>query len=327
MKRSDWILRFAAAPVVGALALLCGLAVPQPARGASAYTLTPTANGMELKTPDGRVVFDYLTKKPAGVPLTSPSAACFQPVNTPSGIRVTNIAPVDHPHHRGIFFGWHDAEFHTPQGVVRADFWGWGRFAPRDGRVVDTKDVKLISADDKQAKIQIDNEWMVDGKKFGDEIDTATVMERDGVFVIDLEYRITPVYDYVAAVNPFGGFAVQGRRDGDFYYSNLYGKTTYAPSSMNFPGLNMPDFGWYDYSVDLLEIGKTVGATVIDHPDNGPTTWHLTVWMVNPSLTVEKPVTIKAGTTKVLKYRVVTHDGPPPTWVLQRLANEYRGGR
>ena len=103
MTKSDWIVRFAAAPAAAVLAVLCVLAVPQAAIGASAYTLTPTTNGMELKTPDGRVVFEYLTKKPEGVPLTAPSAACFHPVNTPSGERVTAIAPNDHPHHRGSF--------------------------------------------------------------------------------------------------------------------------------------------------------------------------------------------------------------------------------
>ena len=57
MKKSDRVVRFAAAPIAGAVALLWALAVPRPALGASAYTLTPTENGMELKTPDGRVMF------------------------------------------------------------------------------------------------------------------------------------------------------------------------------------------------------------------------------------------------------------------------------
>jgi hypothetical protein len=51
------------------------------------YAMSPVNYGMQLKTPDGRVVFDYMTKKPpmAEVPLTSPSVACFHPVLTPSG--------------------------------------------------------------------------------------------------------------------------------------------------------------------------------------------------------------------------------------------------
>lgn len=73
------------------------------AQGSSAYTLTPVESGMQLKGPDGHVIFDYVTKRPENIGLTSPSAAYFDPVNTPSGERVTNVAPDDHPHHRGVF--------------------------------------------------------------------------------------------------------------------------------------------------------------------------------------------------------------------------------
>ena len=53
------------------------------ARATGSYTLTPVANGVQLRTPDGRVVLEYVTTKPAGVPLTGPNAACFHPINTP----------------------------------------------------------------------------------------------------------------------------------------------------------------------------------------------------------------------------------------------------
>ncbi len=99
---------------------------------------------MQFKTPDGRVVFDYLTKKPAGSTLTSPSAACLHPVLTPAGERLTALAPDDHPHHRGVYLAWHDAEFRqaiAPRpgrpfrplfgwNITKADFWGWGQLRP-----------------------------------------------------------------------------------------------------------------------------------------------------------------------------------------------------
>src|SRR5277367_4623652 len=75
---------------------------------ATDFTLVAVQNGMQLKTPDGRVVFEYKTKKPDDIGLTSPSAAYFDPINTPSGERVTNVAPDDHPHHRGMFLGFID---------------------------------------------------------------------------------------------------------------------------------------------------------------------------------------------------------------------------
>ena len=71
---------------------------------------------MELKAPDGKVVFEYVTKKPENIGLTSPSAAYFHPVNTPSGETVTNVAPNDHPHHRGIFLAFWTRSF-APRSI------------------------------------------------------------------------------------------------------------------------------------------------------------------------------------------------------------------
>src|SRR5205823_10173377 len=160
------------------------------------YTLAPLRYGIQLKTPDGRVVLEYLTKKPADSGLTSPSAACFHPVNTPSGERVTALAPDDHPHHRGIFFGWHDSEFHAPANldnygphkpiralsITKADFWAWGEYAPREGRVIQTKDIKLLRADAGHAEIEIHNDWTVRNRKMLDEVNIANISERDGIY-------------------------------------------------------------------------------------------------------------------------------------------------
>jgi Methane oxygenase PmoA len=139
--------------------------IPQGNAG-GAYTLVPVTYGMQLKTPDGRVVFEYMTKKPEDAGLTSPSVACFHPVNTPSGERVSNLAPSDHPHHRGMYLTWHDAEFREPIGpprtptaaafgwnITKADFWGWGQYAPRDGRVIQNKTVQLTAGEARRAML------------------------------------------------------------------------------------------------------------------------------------------------------------------------------
>jgi hypothetical protein len=46
--------------------------------GLASYTLTPTTEGMQLKTRQGKIAFEYKTKIPAD--LQSPSAAYFNPV-------------------------------------------------------------------------------------------------------------------------------------------------------------------------------------------------------------------------------------------------------
>ena len=96
---------------LGAVAAISSVLAATQAPTGRAYTLTPVTYGMQLKTPDGRVVFDYMTTKPpmSEVPLTSPSVACFHPVLTPSGERVTAIAPNDHPIIED-YLDWHDSE-------------------------------------------------------------------------------------------------------------------------------------------------------------------------------------------------------------------------
>jgi hypothetical protein len=324
---------------VAAFVVLSGLALPVQAYAASAYTLTAVQNGMQLETPDGRVVFEYVTKKPDNIGLTSPSAAYLDPVRTPSGERVTNVAPDDHPHHRGIFFGFLDSEFRTPVdftnappnhalrafNVQRADFWSWGLYAPREGRVIQNRDVKLVTADAKHAQLEIHNDWLIENKKVLDETDEVAVAERDGVYVIDFFYRLAPIVDYVLSQSAFGGFAVQAQKCGDSYYSTAYGKVNLPSPHYSYPDSSWPAEPWYDYTIRLKSDGKTVGITVFGHPLDPPTRWHNVVWMINPCITTFGPMTIHPNAPLILRYRVVVYDGPPPTEVLQKLAEEWDG--
>jgi hypothetical protein len=294
---------------------------------------------MQLRTPDGRIVFDYLTRKPAGVNLTSPSVACFHPINTPAGERVTALAPDDHPHHRGMYIAWHDAEFRAPintsrggptsplfgWSITKADFWGWGQYAPRDGKVIQTASVKLVEADASHARLEILNAWMSGTRKMLDETTTTTVTERDGVYVIDSTFRIAPVVDYVLHKASFGGFNFQARKDGQSHFTNASGVVMLRDPHYSVAELNWPAAEWYGYVIQLAN-GRTVGAAVLDHPLNPPSTWHnsRSLWMLNPSISALQPITIRPDAPLTLRYRVVVHDGPTPTAVVQKLATEWR---
>jgi len=333
--------RIFAVLAAGAVAVvLVALAMPDHAGAASAYTLSPVEYGMELKTPDGRVVWDYMTKKPENIGLTSPSTACFHPVNTPSGERITNIAPNDHPHHRGIFFGWMNSEFHEPVvygpnappthplkafNVRRADFWAWGTYAPREGRLIQTRELKLVSADAQRATVQIENDWLVDNRRMAGESDTVTTFERDGVYVMDMAYTVKPVVDYELERAAFGGFDLQARKDGDSYYSTAAGKVTRPDPYYSYPESDWPSEPWYDYTIQLAN-GKVLGAAVIDHPSNPATRWHNSrgLWMLSPTITTFDAVTIHPDAPLTLRYRVVVHDGPPPTELIEKLSQEWR---
>jgi hypothetical protein len=323
-----------------ALAVVLSASILGHQTSTGVYTFAPVANGMQLRTPNGRVVFEYLTKKPSDSALTSPSVACFHPLNTPSGERISALAPDDHLHHRGMYLAWHDSEFRQPVNtekngptgplfgwsITKADFWGWGVYAPRDGRVIQTTDVKLLIGTSDRAQIEIHNDWIVGKRKMLDEVTQATVSERDGVYVIDLNFRLAPVVDYVLNRQSFSGFNLQARKDGESYYTNAAGQVTLRDPHYSAPELNWPAAPWYGYVIKLQD-GKTIGAAVIDHPLNPPSTWHnsRTLWMLNPNIAAQGPFTIRPDAPLTLRYRVVAHDGPTPTAIVQKLSEEWRG--
>lgn len=309
--------------VVGLLFVSVGLACGGAVGAFAAediYTLVPDEHGMVLKTPDGRTVFSYMTKKPAETNLTANSVCCLYPVNTPSGERAVDFAPGDHRHHRGVFLAWH-----STKGKVKADFWGWGSFAPTEGRVIKNCCVELAKADATHAELEIRNDWMVKDEVMIKETLSLNVCEQQGVFVIGMRFQLTPTVDVTLDQTAFGGLCIKGRKEGKALYTSPAGKVDLPNPHHLKPETDWPSADWYDYTIKL-ESGKTVGVAVLDHPDNPPTTWHNLhpIAMVNPCIVAQGAVTIKKGEPLELRYRLVVHDGPPPMKVLKKLNREWR---
>ncbi|MGH9159737.1 MAG: DUF6807 family protein, partial [Vicinamibacteraceae bacterium] len=162
-------------------------------------------------------------------------------------------------------------------------------------------------------------------RKMLDETTLAVVSERNGVYVLDLTFRLAPLVDYRLNEQSFSGFNLQARKDGRSHFTNAAGEVTLRDPHYSVPELNWPPSPWYGYVI-ALENGKTVGAVVIDHPQNPPSTWHnsRSLWMLNPVIAALGPLTIRADEPLTLRYRVVVHDGPTPTEVIQELSDEWR---
>jgi hypothetical protein len=295
-----------------------GLAIG--AEGDKAFTLTPDEHGMILKTPDGRTVLRYMTKKPADTKLTANSVCCLFPVQTPSGEDVVEFAPSDHPHHRGVFLTWH-----AIQGKKAADFWGWGEWAPTKDRVIQNRDVRLVKADAKGAQIAVRNAWVAEGETMIKEATTFSAREVKGAYVIDCDFWLWPTSDVTLRQTAFGGLCVKSRKDGKAAYYDPKGEVKLpAPHHLK-PETDWPAADWYDYTIQL-DSGKTVGVAVLDHPGNPPCTWHnlAPIAMLNPCIVSKGPVVLKAGRPLRLRYRLVVHDGPVPTELLAELTKEWR---
>ena len=316
------------APAVIALCVLLFAVLGAPDRAAAAedagasFTLVPDELGMVLKTPDGRVVFRYMTKRPADTKLTANSVCCLFPVNTPSGERAVDFAPSDHPHHRGVFLAWH-----STKGKEKADFWGWGEWAPTEGRVIRNREVKLVKATPRSAMLEVRNDWMIQDEVMIREKSTIGAGERDGAFLIGLWFRLTPTVDVTLDQTAFGGFCAKTRKDGKAVYSDPTGPVKLPDPHHLKPETNWPAAKWYDRTIKL-DSGKTIGLAVIDRPGNPPATWHnlAPIAMVNPCIVAPGPVTIKKDETLELNYVLVVHDGPAPVELLNALARPDKGG-
>ncbi len=286
------------------------------------YSLVPDEFGLVLKTPQGQTMFRYMNKRPQDTKLTANSVCCLFPVKTPAGEDVVEFAPSDHPHHRGVFLAWHAIEGETP-----ADFWGWGQFAPTQDRVITNRSLKALTADAQQAVIEARNDWVAEGKTLIEETTAIRARQEQGVNVIDFDFQLLPKCDLILKQTAFSGFCVKSRKEGKAVYTSPQGKVTLPPPHHLKPETDWPAAAWYDYTI-ALNSGKTIGAAVMDHPGNPPSTWHNLepIAMINPCIVAPGPVQLKAGQPLRLRYRLVTHDGPTPVELLKQLSDEFRGG-
>jgi hypothetical protein len=248
-------------------------------------------------------------------------ACYFHPVMTPAGVVVTDVAPKDHPHHRGIFLAW--VEMH---GKKDADFWGWGEHAPTKGRKIVPGPTSGTNASSNGASFGVRNDWLAEGEPLIHEQLSAAVRPEPAAkaYVIDLTYTLTPTADLTLSRWAFSGFCVRARGDGKVTAYSPAGEAKLPNPSHVKPESDWPAAPWYGYTLKFDD-GKVAGVAVIDHPKNPPSLWHnhRDIRMLNPCIVAPAEVKLKGGDPLVLRYRVVAHDGETPVKELDRLAGEW----
>lgn len=267
---------------------------------------------------DGKAVLTYWRKVPDGTALTVSNAAFFHPFATPSGVTVTDLAPSDHKHHRGIFLAWFGV-----QGATSGDFWGWGAHAPLKGRKILNQNLAHRETDG-VVSFDAENIWDAEGTTMINERLAASVADRDGVRVLDLVYNLTPQLDLTLSKAAFSGFSVRLRKDGAFKVFSPAGlATNKAPSHLK-PETDWPDAKWYAGEITLAD-GSQFGAAVVNHPNNPATLWHNAggIRLLNPCIVAPTELKLPAGAPLVLRYRVIAFDGQVPSETLNKLADEW----
>lgn len=225
-----------------------------------------------------------------------------------------------------MFLAWHAMEFRTPE-PARADFWGWGRYAPTAGRVITNRDLHLVSADASSAVVAIENDWSIDGTRVLVERTTARWHGAADANTLDLTFVLTPDVEGTIDRQAFGGFCARARNDGESWLSNAAGRVELPNSNAGNPDLNWPAADWYAYSITPAG-GRTIGWAVIDHPSNRTASWHepRSVHFLQPAIMAQAPVPLAKGQPLTLRYRVALFDGDVPATLLGKLADEWRSG-
>lgn len=269
-------------------------------------------------------ILRYWRRKPADSPVASPNAGYFHPFTTPAGVTLTDLAPDDHPHHRGIFCAW--LEVRTAQEA--GDFWGWGQPAPTEGRRIVSTSPPHHSEARGRAEFTTFNEWRAQDTVLLKERLIASLRATPAGRVLDLEYSFTAPEDTTLGQWAFSGFCVRLRKDGTLTLHDPEGPVDRpAPSHLD-PKSDWPDRPWYAAQL-ILKSGQTVGTAVINHPNNPPTLWHNVagISMLNPCIIAPGPVALKAEEPLRLRYRVVAFDGPVPVAALNELAENFKKTR
>ncbi|MEO7318060.1 MAG: DUF6807 family protein, partial [Chthoniobacteraceae bacterium] len=279
------------------------------------WKLEKSPGAIALTQPNQPDVFQYLTEVPADSGLSANSACCFHPLRTPSGQVVTDFAPEDHKHHRGVFFAW--VEMH---GAADADFWGWGAHAPVKGRRIVNR--QLVPHADKPAFRAV-NEWLADETVVLEETLTASLRREASANILDLTYSLQPKADVRLARWAFSGFCARLRKAGDVTISNPAGVVTLPNPAHDKPDTNWPDAPWYAATWKNPD-GAAVGLAVVCGASPFPKTWHnhRDLRMVNPAITGPGEVVLRANEVADFRYRVVAFDGEVPIELLSALATE-----
>jgi hypothetical protein len=276
------------------------------------------SDAVTISDPKGKTILRYQLKGGAEKKLSVPSACYFHPFTTPAGVVVTEVAPVDHPHHRGIFLAF--VEMH---GQKDADFWGWGEHAPKDGRVIVNRTV--TAGADKNAGFVAGNEWTADGSTIVKEsLVAALTRSGEGANVLDLRYTLNPASDVTLSRWAFSGFCVRTRKDARLTALDPDGDVKLPNPNHLKPETDWPAKPWYAYELQLND-NTIVGVAVIDHPQNPKSLWHnhRDICMLNPSIVAPAAVMLSAGKPLVLRYRVVAYDGQTQPRQLDRFARDF----
>jgi len=238
---------------------------------------------------------------------------------------LTEDAPDDHLHQRGIYWSWHQ----TWVGELRCgDAWTCENFA------WDVVNAEVNPLSEAAQKLDVTVLW-----KSPDFVDNngqmrPIVKEQTAILVyprredyrlIDFEIRLLALHDRVTIggsedVKGYGGFSLRIKAPDDLSFQASQGKV--QPQNQAVTAGN-----WLDFNASFSPAREKSGIAVLVHPDNPRATnrWILRQKrsMQNPVFPGRDPVLVPRDRPLVLRYRLVIHRGDTERVPLEEMYQAY----
>jgi len=283
---------------------------PRPSDGVRA-ALDPSTGQVEVREGAARVLrYNAATVEPGDLlQKVSESNRIYararsnyiHPLYGPHGEVLTRDWPIDHPHHRGIYWAWPEVMFGEEMGDLHA-------LQRVFARPVATP--KLTSGP-VYARVRAESEWRWEDRiPIAREVAILTIYRASGEGrLIDLEFRITALKDGVTVA-----------RRGTSHYGGLNIRlapvTEQSIATHTDPPSAAPRMAWAELHGTFEGSAAPAGLVVFQHAGNPE---YPGDWVQFPEINWFQPTFPTAGTRYplrqdvplVLRYRLWVHDGPP----------------
>lgn len=285
-----------------------------------AFWFDDAGKGMvELSLGGQRPIFTYnhgTVLKP-GVPADRARSSYLHPLRGLDGEALTDDFPVDHYHHRGVFWSWP----HVGVGGREYDLWMLKGIGHRFERFLG-----CVEAGADGAVLGVENGWYAGEKRvMRERIWMTTFPEAGDGRAIDLDCTWIPEDREVSLTGAegksYGGMTIRYAPGRDTVITTPLGNGT--------NDLYMTSLPWADLSRRWAEGGKVSGAALMvspDHPDYPPTwlTRHYGVLCLGwPGVRAR---TFAPGVPIRCRYRIWVHRGVPGRERLSAVYDAYVRG-
>ena len=287
----------------------------------------------------GRPILTYhvaVAEPPPGIDGVFRRSGFVHPLATRSGLVVTDDFPPDHAHQHGLFFAWVNTTFEGRH----VDFWNQksktGRVSHDEAAYRPTRHAGPVMAEF-SVPLRHDDLTAPGGPaKVLDETWVVRAYDVPGLVVLDIESTQTCAGPSPLILNKYhyGGLGLRGNRAWLDPTATGEGAPDPAKSGhsdfLTSEGKRRSDGNhtrprWVDLSG---EVGRrTAGVAILGHPANfrfpQPVRLHPNMPYFCFAPMVLGEFTIEPGKPYVSRYRIVVHDGPPDSRLLNRLWDDY----